>query len=184
MDNQQAQIVLVAERFQLCNDLIIVGIAEFVIGGFAYLLQSVHNDQLCIGMLADELFQLLTQAAVQGHGLCCKMQMLCVLCTKHFVQTLLNPGKVILQGEIKHLALMNRILPQVCSCGDVVTELRHEEGLTDLRRTHEEIGTSVQQVIDQHCLGRVSCIIQLRHGNRCEAAISPVALCGFFWYNI
>ena len=62
----------------------------------------------------------------------------------------------------------------------MITELRHEEGFADFRRTDEQIGSCVKQTINDGGFRGIGRVVEFRHGKRVQGVvIFPV-----LWYNV
>ena len=163
MDNQQTDVVLVAERLELRHDLIVVGVVVLVPAKLPHLLQRVYDDEFCVWMLLDEHLELIAQSAANRAGLCCEVERIGSLHAKHLEQTLLNARVIVLQSKVEHLARMDVILPEGRACSDVIAELRHEERFANLGRTDEQVRSRVEKILDNHRLRRIGCVIQICH---------------------
>ena len=166
VDDEQAEVVLVAERLEPTDNLVIVGVIVFVASDFPNLLQGVHDHQSGFGMMGKKRFKLVEQPAAKRHGLRRKVQIGRVFRTEHLVQAFLDAGVIILKGEIQHLARMHVILPKGNSRRDMIAELRHEEGFSDLRRADEQISSGVEQTVDDGGFQRIGRVVKFRHGKR------------------
>lgn len=158
--------MLVAERLEPTDNLVIVGVIVFVASDFPNLLQGVHDHQSGFGMMGKKRFELIEQPAAKRHGLRGKVQIGRILRTEHLVQTFLDAGVVIFKGEIQHLARMHVILPKGNSRRDMITELRHEEGFADLRRADEQVSSGVEQTVDDGGFRGIGRVVEFRHGKR------------------
>ena len=180
VDDEQAEVVLVAERLEPTDNLIIVGVVVFVASDFSNLLQGVHDHQSGFGMMGKKRFKLIEQPAAKRHGLRRKVQIRRILRTKHLVQAFLDAGVVILKGEIQHLARMHVILPKGNSRRDMIAELRHEEGFSDFRRADKQISSGVEQTVDDGGFRGIGRVVEFCHGKRVQGVvIFPV-----LWYNV
>ena len=74
VDDEQAEIMPVAERLEPTDNLIIVGVVVFVASDFPNLLQGVHDHQSGFGVMGKKCFKLIEQSAAKRHGLRRKMQ--------------------------------------------------------------------------------------------------------------
>ena len=158
--------MLVAERLEPTDNLVIVGIVVFVASDFPNLLQGVHDHQSGFGMVGKKRFKLIEQSAAKRHGLRRKMQVWRILRTEHLVQTFLDAGVVIFKGEIQHLARMHVVLPQGSPRRDMIAELRHEEGFADFRRADEQISSGVEQTVDDGGFRGIGRVVEFCHGKR------------------
>ncbi len=180
VDDEQTEVVFVAERLEPTDNLIIVGVIVFVASDFPNLLQGVHDHQSGFGMMGKKRFKLIEQPAAKRHGLRRKMQVWRIFRTEHLVQAFLDAGVVIFKGEIQHFARMHVILPKGNSRRDMIAELRHEEGFSDLRRADEQIGSGVEQTVDDGGFRGLGRVVKFRHGKRVQGVvIFPV-----LWYNV
>lgn len=48
----------------------------------------------------------------------------------------------------------------------MITELRHEEGFSDLRRADEQVGFGVEQTVDDGGFRGIGCVVEFCHGKR------------------
>ena len=144
MNHQQADAVPVTEGFQLGHDLVVAGVAVSVPADLPHLLQGVDDDESYIRVLPDEAFQLLVEPFAHGLGLCCKVEVAGLLHPKHPGEPPLQPGIIVLQGQIEDGALMHLVLPQRKPHRHMVGKLPHEEGLAHLGRSYKEVRSAVK----------------------------------------
>ena len=166
MDDEQAEVVPVAERLEPTDNLIIAGVVVLVTSDFPNLLQGVHDHQSGFGVMGKKRFKLIEQPAAKRHGLRCKMQVWRILRTEHLVQAFLDAGVVIFKGEIQHFARMHVVLPQGGSRRDMIAELRHEEGFADLRRADEQVSSGVEQTVNDGGFRGIGRVVEFCHGKR------------------
>ena len=172
--------MLVAERLEPTDNLVIVGVIVFVASDFPNLLQGVHDHQSGFGMMGKKRFELIEQPAAKRHGLRRKVQIRRILRAEHLVQAFLDAGVVIFKGKIQHFARMHVVLPQGSSRRDMIAELRHEEGFSDFRRADEQVSSGVEQTADDGGFRRIGRVVEFCHGKRVQGVvIFPV-----LWYNV
>ena len=65
MHNQKTDAIFITECFQLCYNLIIAGITEFISTDLSNLLKSINDNQSCIFMLCHKRYKLLFQSVIE-----------------------------------------------------------------------------------------------------------------------
>ena len=74
VDDEQAEVVPVAERLEPTDNLVILGVILFFAYDLTNLMQFFHHNKKGLGMMGKKRFKLIEQPAAKRHGLRCKMQ--------------------------------------------------------------------------------------------------------------
>ena len=90
------------------------------------------------------------------------------LCPKHTIQTFLQAAVIIFQSKVQHRSLPGRIIPERCSCADMIGKLCHQKAFSQFRRTCKDISARIKQTVNQRLLAPILRIKQLIHGNSFE----------------
>ena len=100
MHEKQANTVLVGKLLHTTNNFIVIGIAVIVGTDLTDFLQSVNDDQPCVGMLTDKLFKLLIKSCAELLCIYCEVQTVRSLHTEHSGHTFLQSLVIVLQGKV------------------------------------------------------------------------------------
>ena len=65
MHNQKTDAIFITECFQLCYNLVIAGITEFISTDLSNLLKSINDNQSCIFMLRHKCYKLSFQSVIE-----------------------------------------------------------------------------------------------------------------------
>ena len=119
--------LLVGEGLQELDQLIILRIAVLLAADLPNPLQSIDDDQCCIRMSGDELLQLSLQPVGYRAGFCNQIEAVAALHTEHPGQAFLEPCVVILERQIEHRSLPDRVIPERDPGCDMVGQLCHKK---------------------------------------------------------
>ena len=99
-------------------------------------------------MLFEKQLQLIFQTVADLFGTSGKVEFFCAVHPEHSEHPILQPLVVILQRQIEDGAFPDRIIPQRLPGADVVSKLGNQKGLANLGRACQEIGSGVEQTVD------------------------------------
>ena len=159
VDGQNTDAMLVGELLQLADDFIIAGVTVSLAADLTDFLHGVYDDELGVGMLIHKELKLFVQTVSDFICRCCEVEIAAVLHAVHHKHSALDSLIIVLQCEIQHRSLMHFVVPQLFACADVICDLCHQEGLANLRRTGEDICSSVEQTVDDRRSALVGSLI-------------------------
>ena len=115
-------------------------------------------------MSVDEALNLFAQSVAQVVGVHREVKIVCRFRSEHLVHSPLQSAVIILQCEVQDGALSDgKLLPERNARADVVGKLRHQEALSQLRRSYEQIHAGIEQAFHNRRFQAVNGIIQLVH---------------------
>ena len=88
----------------------------------------------------------------------------------HHKHPVLNALEVILQRKVENCSLVDLAAPQRLPGADMVGDLRHQERLSNLGRTREEIRPRMEQIFNDGRAAFVGGLKQLGHGERVQVS--------------
>ena len=148
MYQQKADSIFVSELLQPADDFIIAGVAVRLSADLPNFLKGIHDYQSCVRMLFEKQLQLIFQTAPDLLCAGGKVEFLCAVHSEHPEHPILQPLVIVLQSQIEDCAFVNGIIPQRLPGADVVSKLGNQKGFADFWRTRQEIGSGVEQTVD------------------------------------
>ena len=99
-------------------------------------------------MLLEKQLQLIFQTVADLLCAGCEVEFFCAVHPEHTEHPILQPLVIVLQSQIEDCAFVNGIIPQRLPGADVVSKLCNQKGFTDLGCTCQQIGSGVEQTVD------------------------------------
>ena len=148
MDKQNRDIKTVCNSFQGSQNIVVCAIIVSFHTIVTDLLKCINDDQFHTWMILDKVGELLFQTGTQSFRIHSKMNA-AGLSSADVHQPLLHPAVRVLQAEVENRTLVGFKFPHRLTGADAMSQPQHQPGLTDLRRTGEDVQALAHQTVDQ-----------------------------------
>ena len=176
VNDYHRHLIAVGNSLQPSHNIVVTAVAEIRSANLTHPFQSVDDDQAGVGMLFHKAANLFYQPAICCLTLGSEIQVFSSFLTKHPVQPPLQSGVVILQCKVKNARFSHLIVPKRHSGTDLIGKLHHQKALAHLWGTGQQIGSPIEQTINQRFLPVKGGVIERFHGNRFQMVRSHSSL--------
>ena len=150
--------MLIRKLLDSADDLIVAGITVRFAAYLTDLLHGVNDDEIGVRVLLHEILQLFIQPIPNLSGGGGEVEVGGIVHAVHHKHPALDTLKIIFQRKVKYRPLMDLIFPQILPGTDMVGNLSNQEGLTDLRRSCEDVRTRIEKAVNDGRPVGITCL--------------------------
>ena len=149
MNKQQTYSVTVRKLFKPCYNLIIVCVTVIITAHFTHLLESVYDNQFCIGVFCHKSCKLFVKSTSKLTRRNRKVQIIRTFCSEHPIQSFLQSVVIIFKRKVQNSSFSHIKIPKRCTCTDMVSKLCHKKTFAKFRSSCKNICSGVKQAVNQ-----------------------------------